>query len=59
MKWWNQWARKHDDGWVERRRRFLKTLAERIPGAPGQKVPAVVGVTVPETRVTVRARGEK
>ena len=60
MKWWNQWTRKHDDGWVERGRRFLKMLAERIPKVVGPKEPAVVGVTVPETRAkVVRNRGGK
>jgi hypothetical protein len=58
MKRWNQWTRKHDDV-VERKPRFQKTFAERIPEAAGQKVPAVAGVTVPETRVTVPNRGEK
>jgi hypothetical protein len=59
MKRWNQWTRKHEGGWVEQRHRFLKKFAERIPEAAGQKVPAVAGVTVPETRVTVSNRGEK
>ena len=59
MKWWNQWTRRHDDGWVEQRRRFLKMFAERIPEAAGQKVPAVAGVTVPEIRITVPNRGER
>jgi hypothetical protein len=58
MKRWNQWTRKHE-GWVERRRRFQKMFAERIPKAAGQKVPAVAGGIVPETRVTVASRGEK
>ncbi len=58
MKRWNQWTRKHDDV-VGRRRRILKMSAESIPEAAGQKVPAVAGATVPETRVTVPNRGKK
>ncbi len=59
MKWWNQWTRRHDDGWVERKRRALKMFNEKISEATGQKVPAVAYVTVPELRVTVPNRGEK
>ena len=58
MKRWNQWTRKHDEV-VERMSRFQKTFAEGTPEVAGQKVPAVAGVTVPETRVTVPNRGEK
>ncbi len=59
MKWWNQWTRKHDEGWVERKRRALRMFTEKISEATAQKVPAVACVTVPETRVTVPNRGEK
>lgn len=37
----------------KRWRRFLKMSAERIREAADQKVPAVLGEVVPETRVTV------
>ena len=60
MKWWNPWTRKVDDGWIERRRRFLRMIAERIREAVGPKVPVMVGITVPETREkAARNRGEK
>ena len=59
MKWWNQWTRKHEEGWAERRRQFQKRFADTIQAAAGEKVPAVAGVTVPEIRGTVRNRGEK
>jgi hypothetical protein len=55
MRWWDRWTRKFD-GWVARRRRFLKRIVARIPEAAGQKVPAVVSVTVPETRGPVPKR---
>ena len=59
MKWWNQWTRKHDEGWVERKRRALEIFTEKISEATVQKIPAVACATVPETRVTVPNRGEK
>jgi len=46
MKLWKQWSRKLD-GWVERRRRFQKTDVERTVELAGEKVPAVLGTTVP------------
>ncbi len=46
MKLWKQWSRKLD-GWVERRRRFLKTGPERVLDLAGRQVPAVEGARVP------------
>jgi hypothetical protein len=46
MKLWKQLTRKFD-GWVERKRRFQQTGAERSLAQAGQTAPAVEGATAP------------
>lgn len=58
MKWWNEWTRRHEEGWVERKRRFQRMFDEKISGSAGEPIPALVGATVPATRVPPK-RGDE
>lgn len=57
MKLWKKLNRRAE-GWVERRRRFQKMFADKIPKVLGEPVPALVGVPASDKPKNVTDRGD-